>query len=439
MSTACVPTAPAYPSWRNAAVVLATLGLSAIAGIAVLARVYGLVPVLSALTHANPALLGLAAGVGIVMLVVRAQRAALLLRQQHPVRLRDTYSAMVVGNGLGDLVPFLPCGVALRCFLTERLSDISIAYAAGVFLVEGTLDGLGLALLSGLLVLSLQLPPWLRLVLLATFVQALVSLGVPVAIHLLRRSRRRSMLPAWTGRLVAWGGEIANGLESALLGGRDRLLSVTSLSLLITALAGLQLVLILSAFGLSTSPGAVLLILVLTLAAGNLPLNLPGSGTVSATVALEVAGIHGAGAAGFVLVSRVLPSSEVMLMACSTLAWWTGSGKVRDLRVGEAFLSLYQTSCWAAARHSRAAGWWLASIVSRPMRGLAALKFRRRRVAFVASARLLGRVGLSARAFIPLSGRGSGWATKSRRQAALPEPHPNAAGGVEDRRSLRAS
>jgi uncharacterized membrane protein YbhN (UPF0104 family) len=354
--------------------------ISAIAGIGVLALVYGLAPVLSALTHAHPALIVIAAGVGVVMLSVRAQRAAILLSRQRPVRATDTFSAMVVGNGLGDLVPIVPCGVALRCFLTDRLSSLSVAYAAGVFMLEGTLDGLGLALLSGLLLIALQLPSWLRVLLFATLIQSLLSFAAPVVLHLLRRSRRRSALPEWIARLSALGGDVGEGLVSGLLRGRAGLMSVAGLSLLVTALAGLQLVLFLSAFGLSTSPGKVLLILVLTLAAGNLPFNLPGSGTVSTAAALQIAGIHGAGIAGFVLLSRVVLSGEVTLMACSTLAWWSVTGRVRDLQVGAAFRSLYQASWRVAARHGQLVGRCLESAVSRGIRRLAGLRPRARSI-----------------------------------------------------------
>jgi hypothetical protein len=418
VSTAGVRTARAHAGWRNTAVVLSTLGISALAGTAVLTMVYGLAPVLSALTHANRTRLAMAAGVSIVLLTVRAQRAALLLSRQHPVRVTDTYSAMVVGNGLGDLIPLVPCGVALRCFLTERLSGVAVAYAAGVFLLEGTLDGLGLALLSGLLVLTLHLPSWLRVLLLATLLQALVSLTVPLVVHLLRRSRRRSVLPRWMARLSAWGGEVGEGLVSALLRGRGGLLSVVGFSLLITTLSGLQLVLFLSAFGLSTSPGTVLLILVLTLAAGNLPLNLPGSGTLSTAAALQVVGIHGAGVAGFVLMSRVVPSGEVTLMACSTLVWWGVTGRVRDLRVGAAFHSLYQVSWRVLVRHGHVVGRCLASVISGGIRGLAALRPRLRRVA--AAVCLAGIVVLAAPAVRPLSGHESGSEAKAFRHRVTP-------------------
>jgi hypothetical protein len=81
-------------------------------------------------------------------------------------------------------------------------------------------------------------------------------------------------------------------------------------------------VIFLRAFGLAASVNDLLLLLVLTLAAGSLPIKIPGAGTVATTAALAVAGIHGPGVAGFVLVSRVVFSSETAVLALALLGWW---------------------------------------------------------------------------------------------------------------------
>lgn len=350
--------------WRYAALAMSAVGLSAVVGTAVLVTVYGFGPTLSALAHAYRTLLVLAAGLGMLQPLVRSPRAALLLSREYRVRFSDTYSAMVVGKGLGGLVPVVPCGVALRCFLTRRLSSVSVAYAAGAFVSEGALDGLGLMILSGFLLLTVHLPSWFRILLLATLGQSFLALVIPVAVRLLRRSRRRLPLPQWAMRASAWGGDIGEGLVSGLLRGKDRLLSVVGLSLLSTALAALQLVLFLSAFGLSTSPGNVALILAVPLAAGNLPVNLPGAGTVSTAAALQIAGVHGAGVAGFLLMYRFVLSSEVTLMALSTLAWWGVTGRMHDLRLGVPFQSLYRNSWRVALRRVPVARRRLEAVIS---------------------------------------------------------------------------
>jgi hypothetical protein len=312
----------------------------------------------------------MAIGVGAVLQVVRAQRAAVLLSGQRQVRLSDTYNAMVVGHGIGDLVPIAPCGVALRCFLTERLSALSVAFSAGVFMLEGVLDGLGPALLTGFLLLALHLPTWLRVLLVASLGQALLFLTVPVIAHVLRRSQRLSMLPGWIAGLIEMTGDVTEGLVSGLSRGVSSCLSVAGISLLITALGGLQLVLFLSAFGLTTSVPNMILILVLTLAAGSLPIKIPGSGTVATTAVLQVGGIHGAGVAGFVLMSRVVLSSETTVLACASLAWWSATGKLHDLRLGAALHSLSHARWQTTLSQARSIGSRLGGVTV-PIRALA--------------------------------------------------------------------
>jgi hypothetical protein len=352
----------AHGRWRGAAVLLLTIGISAVAGAAFLGIVYGFAPLLSALLHANAALVAMAIGVGAVLQVVRAQRAAVLLSGQRQVRLSDTYNAMVVGHGIGDLVPIAPCGVALRCFLTERLSALSVAFSAGVFMLEGVLDGLGPTLLTGFLLLALHLPTWLRVLLVASLGQALLFFTVPVIAHVLRRSQKLSMLPGWIARLIAASGDVTDGLVGGLSRGIRHCLSVAGISLLITALGGIQLVLFLSAFGLTTSVPNLVLILVLTLAAGSLPIKIPGSGTVATTAVLQVAGIHGAGVAGFVLMSRVVLSSETTVLACASLAWWSATGKLHDLRLGAALHSLSQARWQTTLSQARSIGYRLGGV-----------------------------------------------------------------------------
>jgi uncharacterized protein (TIRG00374 family) len=356
--------------------------------------VYGFAPLFSALLNASGPLLATAAGLGVVIQAVRAKRAAILLSSRREVRTSDTFNAMVVGHGIGNLVPIAPCGVALRCFLTERLSSVSIAYSAGVFMLEGVLDGLGPALLTGFLLLALQLPNWLRFLLIATLCQSLLSFTVPVVAHAIRRSGKLSAMPGWIARFLALGGDVADGLESGLSRSMRSRFSIAGISLLITALCGLQLVLFLTAFGLTTSTSNVLLILVLTLVAGNLPINLPGSGTVATAAVLQVAGIHGAGVAGFVMMSRAVPSSESILLACGGLAWWGVTGRVHDLRVGAVLQSLHQVWWQAALGRGRSIGYRLGSVVSIPIGRLSPNGLSRR--GLISAVGLLGIVALTA-------------------------------------------
>jgi len=75
----------------------------------------------------------------------------------------------------------------------------------------------------------------------------------------------------------------------------------------------------------------VILILVLTLAAGSIPVKLPGAGTIATTEILRVAGMHGSGLAGYVLASRAVFSSETFLLAVAPLGWWTVTGHCPSL------------------------------------------------------------------------------------------------------------
>jgi hypothetical protein len=378
----------AYQRRRDSAILALTIGASAVAGGVLLTKMYGVDPLVTTLLHANRAQLVLAVVIGAVIQLVRAQRSAVLLSGDHRVRLDDAYHGMVVGHGIGDLVPIAPCGVALRCFLTERLSRLSLSFSAGVFMLEGVLDGLGPALLTGCLLLTLNLPTWLRILLVATLAQALFLFSVPFVAQILRRSSRLSLLPGWITRFIALGEDVADGLVSGLARGFGTILSVVGCSLLITALGAVQLVLFLSAFSLTTSLGGVLLILVLTLAAGSLPIKIPGSGTVATAAVLQVAGIHGAHVAGFVLMSRVVLSSETTLLACGTLAWWCATGKMHDLRVGAALQSLTQARWHAALSQARVAGDWLGGAISERVR-VGGVRNRRRALGVAAGLALV--------------------------------------------------
>jgi hypothetical protein len=356
----------AHGPWRRAVILVVTIGISVVACGAFLASVYGFATLLSTLSHANVALIAAAVGGGAVIQVVRARRAAILLSRQRRVRLGDTYNAMVVGHGIGDLVPVIPAGVALRSFLTDRLSLVPIAFSAGVFMLEGVLDGIGPALVTGFLLLASQLQTWVRIVLVVTICQSVLLFALPLVAHVLRRSRRLSVLPGWMTRLIVQGGDVADGLASGLSQGWFKLLSVAGLSVLTTALGCLQLVLFLSAFGLTTSASNVLLILVLTLVAGSLPIKFPGSGTLATAAVLQVTSVHGPGVVGFVLMSRAVLSSETTLLACVTLVWWAATGRMADLRLGVALRSLYHARWHTALRQVRSMGSWVGRVVSVP-------------------------------------------------------------------------
>jgi hypothetical protein len=242
---------------------------------------------------------------------------------------------MAVGTGLGSLLPFVPGGQLLRSILTERLAGVHIAFSTGVFLLEGMLDGLGPAILVGYLLAAVALSAWTRGLLIVVLVQAVISLLVPL---LLRARRHR---PFWergsSGRLAKLfqlGHQVEQGVTVVLTRGRSVALSIVGLSLLVTALCTVQSALLLRAFGLGVSINGLLLISVLLITAGTLPVNVPGAGTVATAAALRAAGIHGAGVAGYVLISRLVFAGWAAVPALALVGWWGATGHWRTLGLG---------------------------------------------------------------------------------------------------------
>jgi membrane protein YdbS with pleckstrin-like domain len=303
------------------------LGSVVVAG-AILLRFFGADNVADAIAQANIWLIALVVLLGAVIQLVRAQRARCMLADDDSVSLPHTYGAMVLGHGLGDLLPLAPGGPLLRCFLTERLSGIPAAFSAGVFMLEGMLDGLGPALLIGYLLLALSIPRWTRWALVAALLQSTVVLLLPALAKVLPRYAH---MPHVQGRRVAGllrlGHQITDGLVTVVARGPRSAGKVLGLSLLVTLLNAVQMALFLHAFDLGASFNALLLLLVLTLASGSLPIKIPGAGTLATTAVLGVAGIHGAGVAGYVLVSRVVLSSETAFLALALLVWWSITGQ----------------------------------------------------------------------------------------------------------------
>lgn len=296
-------------------------------------HVFGGGAVLSALAGANPTLLLAAFGCGIVNELLRAQRARLILQRDRPLRLAQSYAPMVLGHGLGDTVPLLPAGPALRALLTERIAGIPAGFAVGAYMLEGILDNIGPALLTVYLLWALPLPGWAHTALLVALLQGLL-LAVLLVVAL-RGSRLRSVAGRHErlARLISPAGDVVRGLCALVEGERCAAARVVPVSLVMTAVSALQLVLFLGAFGLGTTAPWATLVLVLTLAAGSIPIKLPGFGTVAATMVLQVARIHGPDAGGYVVLSRVVASSLTPTLAILLLSWWAVTGRAHHLEL----------------------------------------------------------------------------------------------------------
>jgi uncharacterized protein (TIRG00374 family) len=307
----------------------------AIAG-AVVIHAYGPAQVVGAASDAHRWILLDAVILGALIQVVRAQRSRWLLAGHQPVSLSHSYSAMVVGHGIGDLVPVAPGGPVLRSVLTERLAGIPIPYSGGAYMVEGALDTIVPALLVPYVLLTMSLPSWAHWVLIGIAVQAALLVTVLGALALRSPERATGRLSSFVSpRLLQPARQIAEGLRALTAGGPERCLIVAGLSLLLLGLTAAQMALFLHAFALHDSVSGLLLLLVVTLSAGSLPLKIPAFGTMSAAAALPIAGIHGPVVGGYLLVTQFLLSSQTVFLAVLVLAWWFVRG-IKPSRAREA-------------------------------------------------------------------------------------------------------
>jgi Lysylphosphatidylglycerol synthase TM region len=315
-----------------------TKPLSLVASVAVtgafLIHSFGLQQVAAEASRANLWPIVGAVALGAVIQVVRAQRTRYLLGQQRAVSLFHSFAAMVVGHGIGDLVPLAPGGPVLRSVLTQRLTRIPVAFSSGVFMVEGTLDVLAPAVLVPYLLFVVPLPTWARWVLVGVLMQATLLLAMLVVLAIrprLRPGRRLRSLSA--SRLMDLARQVTDGLRALSANGPRKSLMVAGLSLLVITLMAGQVALFLRAFALTVSANSLLLILVIMLSSGSIPIKIPAFGTITAAAVLPVAGIHGPNVGGYLVTSQFLLSSETIALALLVLGWWfvRGNRPVRGM------------------------------------------------------------------------------------------------------------
>jgi hypothetical protein len=320
--------------WTMRSVKVVSCLASAVGAGFFLAHMYGPGQIASAASSANIWLLLEAVGVGAVIQIIRAQRSRWLLGQWHPVSLFHSYASMVVGHGIGDLVPIAPGGPVLRTVLTERLTGIPIAFSSGVYVLEGMLDVIAPAFLIPYLLLMLPLPGWIHWVLIGVVVQATFLMALLVVLALGSRILPEGRLPHFAAsRLLQLSRQITEGLRAFTTGGPKRCLLVVGISMLLIVLTIGQLTLFLHAFALKGSVDGRLLLLVVMLSAGSIPVKIPALGTISAAAALPVAGITGPAVGGYLLTSQFVLSSESVVLAVLVLGWWFVRGIRHPLRL----------------------------------------------------------------------------------------------------------
>jgi hypothetical protein len=147
-------------------------------------HVYGPAQIVSAAQGAELKLLFGAGALGYLMQIVRAHRSQTLLARDWSVSLFHSFAAMVVGHGIGDLLPLAPGGPVLRSVLTERLAGVPVAFSGGAYMIEGTLDVIAPAFLIPYILWSLPVPTWAHWILLGIAMQATLLLALTVALAL---------------------------------------------------------------------------------------------------------------------------------------------------------------------------------------------------------------------------------------------------------------
>jgi hypothetical protein len=309
------------------------LVLSVAAALGVLTASFGVHAVAVALSDVHRTTIAGAIALGVVIQILRAQRARYLLAQKREITLGDSYGAMVVSHGIGDLLPLAPAGPLLRSTLTQRFTHIPIAFSSGVFMLEGLLDGIGPALLVSYLFLALSLPLWVRAIFGVILAQLALVVIVPALAGVARRFfPQREGESKWQSLLRLADG-LADGLGILLIGPGIAVRAV-GFSLLITAAGALQAALFLQAFELESSITHLCLLFILTMAAGSVPIKIPGFGTATTAAFLPVAGIHGAGVAGFILITRLISSAQAPVLAAGVVGWWTVRQRLWPVHVG---------------------------------------------------------------------------------------------------------
>lgn len=290
------------------------------------------------LARTNLLLFALVLLVGIAQQIVRAERAAIMLSGEQAVTTGQSFTSMVVSHGIGDLLPLIPGGPLLRAVLLRRGTGLALSFAIGVFTVEGVLDTALPALGALYLLLVATLPHWLNLVFAAALTQAVVCVAAPVLLAVLvGRLCRRVTIPARLRSVVAIGECLAAGFRCIMTRGRHRMVSVAALTAAIGAMSMVQLQLALHAFALHTPAINLLVLLVVTQLMGSIPIKIPGSGSVAVAAVLPVLGLHGAGAAAYLLISRAIFANVGLLLAVVVIGWWTARGNRQALGIRAMF------------------------------------------------------------------------------------------------------
>jgi hypothetical protein len=319
------------------AVALAAVG-------AVLMTMFDPGAVVRAVHRADVSLLLLAMAVGAVIQAMRAQRAALMLRQEHPITLEQSFGAQVLSHAVSSIFPIGPTCFGLQSLLTRRLANVPMPFSMGVFIACSILERLTALPLIAFVLFTMHLPQWVRIILLGTLLQNLASLLLPLVAALMHaRVSRLAPHSHWARKIVGAVAEIENGLATIVAGGWRIALPTIALSFLITAGGILRLSLLLGAFELGTSMRQLALLVLMGGLVGSMPVKLPGADVWATGKLLRLTHIMGPGAGGFVLLFSVIATVESPLLATGVLLWWALPHSDVSLQLGELVALAQQT------------------------------------------------------------------------------------------------
>lgn len=322
---------------RSRPVLIAAVSwLSLIAGIAVVLRSFDTQAVWQALSGVDLSYFFLALAVGIGLQLLRAERAALLLRQQYPISLEHCFGAQVLSHAVENIIPIGPGGYGLQGALTRRLAGIPISFAVGVFVSCGLLENLSVLPLALTVLLTMHLPQWVRLILVGAMVRSSLILLVPV-IAAATRQRLHGLSPrtGWGRRIGQIVVEMEDGLATVVAGGWRSTVPALGLSCLITAGSMLRISLFFGAVGFPASLHQLALLLVMGGLMQSVPVPLPGASAWATSKLARLVHIAGPGAASFGILTGLITAVESPIMAAGVLLWWTLPLSRVGLRLGD--------------------------------------------------------------------------------------------------------
>jgi uncharacterized protein (TIRG00374 family) len=330
-------TLPAHTLRPSGRVIAAFLAVASVAAVgAALLTTFDPHAVVRALARADFSLIVAAVAVGAIIEVLRAQRAALMLRRRYPITLEQSFGAVVLSHAACRIVPIGPAGLGLQSLLTRRLASIPIVFSAGAFLACSILERLAAVPLLIFVLLTAHIPDWFRYILLGALAQTVVSLLIPL-LAILTRFRLDRLRPRsrWGRKLRGAISDLENGLATIVAGGWRVVLSVIALSLAVAAGSVLRLTLLLAAFDLHASVHQIALLMVMGGLMGSMPVTVPGADAWATGRLLRLIHVIRPGAGGFVLLSSVIATVEAPLLAAGVLLWWALPHSKVSLRLGE--------------------------------------------------------------------------------------------------------